>query len=71
MARFVDRLPLPSKTPVNTTCHWFNGNRRLLLFSRLHEPPANPFVAEMAKVAPVTPNCEMCGELGVTLPTVI
>ena len=52
-AIFVDKLPLPSKFPVIFVCHWFRGNVRSELCSKIQLPSAVPLVAEMDNVAPL------------------
>ena len=63
MARFVDRLPLPSKVPLMMVCHWLMGSDTLVLCINIHTPPGVPLVAE--KETPFKPFTTMPVILGV------
>ena len=60
----VDKLPLPSKAPAQLVCHWLKVNVRSGLCSKVQEPPAVPFVAEIDRVVPLTPMPMICGDDG-------
>src|ERR1700722_1756644 len=60
----VDKLPLPSKFPTKLVCHWLNGSVMSALSNRIHEPPAQPLVADIDNDEPLKLIAVKRGEAG-------